>query len=53
MDKKAVYLGATVGGAIGGYLPMLFGDNGFSFWSILGSTIGGIGGIILVNKFLN
>lgn len=50
MDKKAIYLGATLGGAIGGYVPVLFGADGFSFWAVLTSTIGGIAGIILVNK---
>ena len=50
MNKKVIYLGATIGGAIGGYLPTLFGDSGFSGWAILGSTAGGVIGIIVAYK---
>jgi hypothetical protein len=48
MNKKVIMLFATVGGLVGGYLPVLFGDsNFFDAWSILGGTIGGILGIWL------
>lgn len=50
MTKGTLYLGATVGGLIGGYLPVLFGADGFSAWSILGSVIGGLFGIWVVYK---
>lgn len=53
MDKKALYLGATIGGLIGGYLPTLFGQSGFGIWAILGSTLGGILGIIAMFKFMS
>lgn len=43
--KKLIWIGAVVGGAIGGYIPILFGADGISFSSIIGSTIGGIFGI--------
>lgn len=39
---------AIIGGAIGGYIPVLLGDvELLDGWSILGSTIGGIVGIWL------
>ncbi len=53
MDKKVIYFGATVGGLVGGYLPSLFGADGFSVWSILGSTVGGVVGIILASKLMD
>lgn len=43
--KTLVWLGVFVGGAIGGYIPTIFGASMFSITSILGSTIGGILGI--------
>jgi hypothetical protein len=48
MNKKVILFFATVGGIIGGYVPVLFGDNEFlDGWSILAGTIGGIVGIWL------
>lgn len=45
MNKTMMYLFITIGGAIGGYLPVLFGASGIGVWSILGSTVGGLLGI--------
>lgn len=54
MSKKTVYLAATIGGIIGGYLPVvLFGAGSFSIWSILGSLVGGLGGIWVAVKLSN
>ena len=53
MTKGMVYLGAGIGGTIGGYLPVLLGADGFSGWSILGSLIGGLFGIWVVYKLAN
>jgi hypothetical protein len=48
MNKKVILLFATIGGIVGGYVPVLFGDNEFlDGWSILAGTIGGIVGIWL------
>lgn len=48
MNKKVILFFATVGGIVGGYVPVLFGDNEFlDGWSILAGTIGGIVGIWL------
>lgn len=48
MNKKVLLFFATVGGIIGGYVPVLFGDNEFlDGWSILAGTIGSIVGIWL------
>lgn len=44
--KQFALFGAIIFGAIGGYMPMLWGDmNSMIGWSILGSTIGGFFGI--------
>ncbi len=40
----------TVGSLIGGYLPVLFGVDSFSFTSLLTSGAGGILGIWLAYK---
>ena len=53
MTKGMVYMGATVGGLIGGYVPVLFGADGFSPWSIFGSLVGGVFGIWAVYKLFN
>jgi len=36
-----MFLGST----LGSFVPMTFGDNGISLWSILGSTVGGVLGL--------
>lgn len=43
--KSIIVLTSGFGGAIGGFLPVLFGANGLSGWSIIGAFIGGIVGI--------
>ena len=45
--KTLVWIGLFIGSAIGGYLPALWGSDGFSLSSLLGSAIGGAGGIWL------
>jgi hypothetical protein len=44
-SKKIVWIGMTVGMFVGGFLPMLWGDSGFSFSGIIFSGIGGFAGI--------
>jgi len=52
MNKGMVYLAISIGGAVGGYIPVLFGAGGFSAWSILGSAIGSILAIYFCYKVL-
>lgn len=48
MNKRVILLAATMGGIVGGYVPVLFGDTDLlSGWSILGGLIGGLAGIWL------
>jgi len=48
MNKRFLLLMATVGGAVGGYIPVLLGDTElFDGWSILGGMLGGFVGIWL------
>lgn len=51
-EKIILYVAITVGGAIGGYIPTLFGADALSGWSIFWSTVGGIVGIWLWFKFV-
>jgi len=46
MSKSLLTLMATIGGAIGAYVPVLFGDTELlDGWGILGGVIGGLAGI--------
>lgn len=47
MNKKLISFMAVLGGLVGGYIPVLFGDNDLDGWSILGGLIGGFVGIWL------
>ena len=43
--KTLIWIGAFVGGTIGGFVPMIFGADSLSFAGIIGSTVGGLVGI--------
>ena len=46
MSKKTlIWIGLTVGPAVGGYLPALWGGDLISFSSVLLSAVGGFVGI--------
>lgn len=48
MNKRIILFFATVFSILGGYLPVLFGDNELlDGWSILGGVVGGFAGIWL------
>ena len=53
MEKKYIMLGMFVGTTAGGYLPVLWGGNVFSFTSIILGVIGGIVGIWGAHKLVN
>ena len=54
MDKKIIYLTISVGGFIGGYLPvLLFNASGFDLFSIIGGLIGSIIGLVIGIKLIN
>ncbi|NCN52257.1 hypothetical protein GW943_00380 [Candidatus Parcubacteria bacterium] len=46
-SKRLTWLLMIVGGAIGGYVPILWGASYFSFSSIIGNAVGAIFGIWL------
>lgn len=50
MNKTLLYACITIFGAIGGYVPVLFGADGFSPWAIVISTIGSIVGIFVAKR---
>lgn len=43
--KTLIWIGAAIGGTVGGYIPILFGTDAISFWAIVWSTVGGLLGI--------
>lgn len=45
MERKIIWLFMIVGGAVGGYIPLLWGAPYFSFSSIIFNAIGAIVGI--------
>ena len=47
VSRAPIWVGMIVGSLAGGWLPTLFGADAISFASVIGSTIGGIGGIVL------
>lgn len=44
-SKRIIYLLMFVGGALGGYVPLIWGANYFSFSSILFNALGAMLGI--------
>jgi hypothetical protein len=54
MSNRSLYfLGAGVGGTIGGFVPGLWHGSMFGGWAILLSTVGGLAGIWAMYKFIN
>jgi hypothetical protein len=51
--KFYYYLGVFIGSTIGGFIPMLWGADLYSFSPILFSGIGGIIGIVVVYQLNN
>jgi hypothetical protein len=51
--KSVITIGAIVGSFAGGYLATLLGAGAISYWSLIGSTIGGIVGIWVAFKLTN
>ena len=45
MNKSVLLMTSGFFGAVGGYLPVLFGSTGLSGWSLIGGFVGGIFGI--------
>lgn len=48
--KSLVKIGAIAGLTIGGYVPLLWGGNAFSFSSVFLGAAGGILGIYIMYK---
>jgi len=52
-SKTLVSIGLFIGSTAGGYIPALLGVDIFSYWSLLGTLIGGILGVIIGWKLSN
>ncbi|MDD5165576.1 MAG: hypothetical protein PHG25_03540 [Candidatus Pacebacteria bacterium] len=48
--KTLIWIGVFVGSTVGSFIPTLWGDGALSFSSIIGSTVGGVIGILAVFK---
>jgi hypothetical protein len=46
-SKTPIYVGMVIGSLLGGWVPVLFGADAISFTSLIGSVVGGIGGVVL------
>lgn len=46
-SKRVIWMGATVGSVVGGFVPSLWHASMFSMWGLVFSTVGGIAGIWL------
>jgi hypothetical protein len=49
-SKSLVWLGFFIGSTIGSFIPMLWGADPFSFYSILLGGAGGVAGIYIFYK---
>ncbi len=49
-SRKIMWLLLSLGGFLGGYIPLLWGDSYFSFSSIIFSSLGAILGIWIAFK---
>ena len=49
-SKQSIWIGVTIGGLVGGFIPLLWGASELSFSSIIFSTIGAIIGIWVAYK---
>ncbi|CAN5122358.1 hypothetical protein BH09PAT3_BH09PAT3_4950 [soil metagenome] len=46
-----IWIFITLGGLIGSYIPVVFGADGLSPWSIVAGTIGSLIGVWLYKQF--
>ncbi|MDD5673185.1 MAG: hypothetical protein PHC61_03395 [Chitinivibrionales bacterium] len=48
--KTIIIIGMVVGSCLGGYCTTLLGAGAISFWSLIGSSVGGLLGIYIAFK---
>jgi hypothetical protein len=52
-DKKLYMMGVTLGSFLGGYIPLLWGNNEFvSMSGVFATAFGGLAGIYIVYQIL-
>ncbi len=52
-SNPLIWIGMAVGSIVGGFVPMLWGDSGFSMSGIFFNALGGIAGIYAGYKLSN
>ena len=52
-SKSIIMVFMVVGSTVGSLIPSMWGDNMFSFWSVILTAVGGIFGIWLGYKLSN
>lgn len=50
-SRLVVAIGMLIGLSLGSLVPSIFGVGALSFWSILGSFVGGVVGIYITARF--
>lgn len=50
MNKTIIYIGATIGGALGGWIGSAIDHSLLGLWGIILSGVGGIAGIYIAYK---
>lgn len=50
--KRIIWIGAIIGGFVGGFIPTLWGGSSFSFAGIVWNAIGAIAGIYIMFKLI-
>lgn len=52
-SKPLIWIGMFIGGTVGGFVPMLWGDSSFSFSGIFFNAVGAIVGIYVAFRLSN
>jgi len=52
-SKPIIWIGMFVGGTVGGFVPLLWGDSSFSMSGIFFNAVGAVAGIYIAFRLSN